>query len=162
MRNDNQKFTHESTELQSKEQEATEIDAINSEPVLASIKDGISERVNVLKEKAQFAQEKVSDNLSSAAEVVHQTSDETQEVLDKKSDKINQYAHQAIGKVNELGHRAGDALETSSNFVRKFDVAQSALQLKEKIRENPGVSLTVVGMFGIAFGILIGRARNSS
>ncbi len=128
---------------------------------IGSVKETIGSQVAVIKEKANLAQQKVSENLAAAAEVVHQKSDATQEALDYKTDKINEFAHNAIEKVNEFGHRAGDALVTSSDLVRKFDLAQSASQLKVKIKENPGISLSLVGIFGLALGLMIGRSRST-
>jgi ElaB/YqjD/DUF883 family membrane-anchored ribosome-binding protein len=136
------------------------IDNAENQPII-SVKEEIGNQINVIKEKAQLAQQKVSENLAVAAAVVHQKSDETQDVLDLKTDKINEFAHKTIERVNEFGHRAGEALVTSSDFVAKFDLAESTTQMKEKINENPAVSLTVAGIIGLTLGFLIGRTRPS-
>lgn len=125
------------------------------------IKEKVSEQINHLQDKTQVAKEKVSENLSSAADVVHTKSDQTQEFLDKKTDNFNTVAHKTIEKANEFGHRAGDLLNSSSEYVKNFDAEQTRQQVKEKIQNNPGVSLAVAGVFGLIIGLLIGRTNKS-
>jgi ElaB/YqjD/DUF883 family membrane-anchored ribosome-binding protein len=137
-------------------------EAVNkTEHTFDKIKEKVSEQIINLQDKTQFAKEKVSDNLSGAADVVHTKADQTQEFLDNKTDNFNAIAHQTIEKVNELGHRAGDVLNTSSEYVRNFDAEQTRQQVKEKIQNNPGISLAVAGVFGLIIGLLIGRNNKS-
>lgn len=102
---------------------------------------------------------KVSENLSGAAVKVHEKSDSAQEYLEAKAEKLNDYTHQAIGKVNQYGHKAGDALDVSSEYVKKFDFAETAQSVKSGIKDRPGTSIALVGVAGLLIGFLIGRSR---
>lgn len=132
-----------------------------TEQTLSKLKEKVSEQAGSIQEKSYIAKEKVSDNLSGAADTVHQKSDQTQEFLTKKTDEINKLAQRTIEKANELGHRAGDALNSSSEYVRNFDIQETRQQVKEKIQQNPGRSLVVAGVFGLLIGLLIGRTNKS-
>lgn len=132
-----------------------------TEHTFDAIKEKVSEQISNLQDKTQVAKEKVSENLSSAADVVHTKADQTQVFLDKKTDNFNAMAHQTIEKANDFGHRAGDVLNSSSEYVRNFDVEETRQQVKEKIQNNPGVSLAVAGVFGLIIGLLVGRSNKS-
>lgn len=132
-----------------------------AEQSVATLKEKVSEKFSTLQDKTQVAKEKVSENLSGVADKVHLKADQTQEFLDKKTDDINAMAHQTIEKVNELGHRAGDALNSSSEFIRNFDVEETRQQVKEKIQSNPGISLAVAGIFGLMIGLLLRRNKST-
>ena len=132
------------------------------------VKDDLKTKFGAIEEKANVYKEKVSDNLSGAAEKVHARSDTAQEYLNQKADIITEFAHQkadtindlahtTIGKANELGHRAADALSSSSDYLRNFDFEEARGQIKTTIRQKPELSLAVAGIFGLMLGLMIGR-----
>lgn len=137
--------------------------------ITESVEGLVESSTEGLTDKLGAAKLKLSDNLSVAAEKVHQKSDVAQDYLFEKSDKVNDFAHNTsdkmnsfahntIEKANHLGHRAADALDASSGYVRDFDFAEKREQVMGTIRERPEISIAIAGAFGLAVGLLIGRA----
>ena len=93
------------------------------------------------------------------AEKVHQKSDTTQEFLSKQADKANDYAHQTIDKANQLSHRAAESLNASAEYVKNFDLAETTQQIKKTMKQKPELTLTLVGIFGLLIGLIIGRRK---
>jgi ElaB/YqjD/DUF883 family membrane-anchored ribosome-binding protein len=133
----------------------------NVSPISEPIENIVESSTEVLSDKLGAVKLKLSDNLSVAAEKVHQTSDVAQDFLFDKSDKVNTFAHSTIEKASHLGHRAADALDASSGYVREFDMAEKRDQVLGTIRERPEISLAIAGAFGLAIGLLVGRAMGS-
>lgn len=132
-----------------------------TENAFAKMKDKVGEQISNVQDKSQVVKEKVSENLSTAADRVHLKSDQTQEFLDKKAEEITNLAHRTIEKANTLGHKAGDVLNSTSEYVRNFDVAETGKQVKATFKKNPGTSLLAVGIVGLLLGLLIGRNNKS-
>ena len=132
-----------------------------TEQTFGKIREKVGETVNTLQEKTQVVKESVSGNLLNVADKVHQRSDTTQEFLDKKTDELNALAHRTIEKANDLAHKAGDVLNSSSEFIKNFDIEETRKQVKTTVQENPGTSLVVAGVFGLLIGLLIGRNNKS-
>lgn len=121
------------------------------------VKQEASKQVGQISETADTYKTKVSDNLLDVAEKVHQKSDTAQDFLSKKADKANEYAHQTIDKANQISHQAADALNTSAEYVKNFDLAETTQQIKKTMKQKPELTLTLVGIFGLLIGLLIGR-----
>lgn len=133
--------------------------------------DASKSKIENLKEKASEVKEKVSANLSGAAETVHTKTDAVQENLSEKADKVgefaqqaagkvDEYAHQTVEKANQIGHKAAEVIASSSNYVRNFDIEETKQQVRENFRERPALTVAIAGVFGLIIGLLIGR-RNS-
>ncbi len=123
------------------------------------LKQEVQARANQIGDVAIGYKGKVSENMSVAADKVHQKSDTAQDFFSDKADLVNEYAHQTIGKVNQIGHKAADVLSVSSEYVKNFDIAETRQQVKETIREKPGASLAIAGVFGLLIGLLMGRKK---
>jgi ElaB/YqjD/DUF883 family membrane-anchored ribosome-binding protein len=139
--------------------ETTEAAVENTEAAgtLNLVKEELKNKFSQFEDKANIYKEKVSDNLSGAAGKVHEKSDTAQEYLNQKADSVNDFAHQTIGKANELGHRAAEALNTSSDYVRNFDLEEAGTRIKTTVQQRPEISIAVAGIFGLMLGLLIGR-----
>lgn len=115
---------------------------------------------------------KLADNLSTAASTVHDKADSVKEVADSGIDrtkdvletglgKANDLAHTAVAKANSIGHRTASAMESTSRYVKDFDLIEAKNDLKAKVAAKPELSLITAGFFGLAIGLLVGsRFRN--
>lgn len=110
---------------------------------------------------------KLADNLSTAANTVHDKSDSVKEAADSGIDKTknviesglgkaNSMAHTAVAKANSLGHRTASVMESTSQYVKDFDLAEAKEELKAKVAAKPELSLITAGFFGLAIGLLVG------
>lgn len=110
---------------------------------------------------------KLADNLSTAASTVHDRSDSVKEAADSGIDKTkhviesglgkaNDIAHTAVAKANSFGHKTASAIESTSQYVKDFDLGEAKDELKAKIAEKPELSLITAGFFGLAIGLLVG------
>ncbi len=106
--------------------------------------------------------EKIADNLAFAADTVHEKSDTAQEFLNSGAERVHDYAQTAIGKVNTLGHSAAEVLESSSDYVKDFNLAETREKLRYAITNRPDISLAVAGVFGLLLGLAIGRRTSRS
>lgn len=137
--------------------------------------ENLKNKANDVKEKVTSnlsgAAEKVSANLSGAADTVHTKTDAVQENLSGKADKVgefaqqaagkvDEYAHQTVEKANQIGHKAADAIASSSDYIKNFDLEETKQQVRESFREKPELTIAIAGIFGLLIGLLIGR-RNS-
>jgi len=107
--------------------------------------------------KLENAKGKISENLAGAAETLHTKADTAQEYLKEKADKLNETAHEKIEKANQFGHRAATAIESSSDYVKNFDIAEAGNKIKTTVKKNPQVGIALAGIFGLLIGILVGR-----
>ncbi len=121
-----------------------------------------------VEEKFDNTKEKISDNLSTAAEQVHRKSDTIQDFLSTKTENVEDYVRgktyeagdltqQTLDKANKAGHRAADALEYSSDYIRTFDVIEAKNSAIKTVRQNPEIGIVAAGIFGLMFGWFIGR-----
>ncbi|MEZ5347019.1 MAG: hypothetical protein R2681_15835 [Pyrinomonadaceae bacterium] len=128
----------------------------------------VKSKLAMVEEKFDNTKEKVSDKLSAAAGKVHEKSDSVQDYLDTKTDnaedfvrekayEAGDFTHQTIEKANKAGHRAAEALEHSSEYVRKFDVIEAKNNAIDTVKRNPEIGIAAAGIFGLVFGWLIGR-----
>lgn len=110
---------------------------------------------------------KLADNLSTAATTVHDKADSVKEVADSGIDrtkdalesglgKANDIAHTAVAKANSLGHKTASVMESTSQYVKDFDLREAKDELKAKVVERPELSLITAGFFGLAIGLLVG------
>ena len=128
-----------------------------AQDTIEKVKQEASKQVGQISETADAYKTKVSDNLSGVAEKVHQKSDTAQDFLSRKADKANEYVHQTIDKANQISHQAADALNTSAAYVKNFDLAETTQQVKKTMKQKPELTLTLVGIFALLIGLLIGR-----
>lgn len=133
--------------------------ADKTENTIDKIKKEVQVKAEKIGETASNHKGKVSDNLAGAADKVHEKSDTAQGFLSDKADVINEYAQQTIEKVNQIGHKAADALATSSDYVKNFDIAQKRQQVTATIKDKPELSIAIAGIFGLLIGLLIGRKK---
>jgi ElaB/YqjD/DUF883 family membrane-anchored ribosome-binding protein len=82
-----------------------------------------------------------SDKLQAAAETLHQ-----------KADRSGQPA-----EISALGHRAADWLERSANYVSEMEPQRMKSDIEDRVRRNPGRSLLIAGIVGLALGGLLRR-----
>jgi ElaB/YqjD/DUF883 family membrane-anchored ribosome-binding protein len=82
-----------------------------------------------------------ADKLQSAAETLHE-----------KADRSGQSA-----EISALGHRAADWLERSADYVSEMEPQRLKSDIEDKVRRNPGRSLLIAGIVGLALGSLMRR-----
>jgi ElaB/YqjD/DUF883 family membrane-anchored ribosome-binding protein len=82
-----------------------------------------------------------ADKLQSAAQTLHQ-----------KADRSGQQA-----EVSALGHRAADWLERSADYVNEMEPQRLKSDIESQVRRNPGRSLLIAGVVGLAIGGLLRR-----
>jgi len=114
------------------------------------VKENGTNLKNDIVAKAQDTINKVKAQASNKAEQISET---TAAYKAKVSDNLSGAAE----KVNQISHRAGDALNASSEYVKNFDLAETTQQVKKTIKQKPGFSLVIAGIFGLLIGLLIGR-----
>ncbi len=128
------------------------------------------EKLEVVEKKFDKTKEKVSDNLSNMAEKIHEKSDTAQEflshkvenaedVLRKKTYEAGDVTQQTLQKANELGHRAANAIDSSSEYIRNFDVSEAKQSVQNTFRENQVIGIAIAGTFGLLLGLIIGSKR---
>lgn len=82
-----------------------------------------------------------ADKLQAAAQTLHQ-----------KADRSGQPA-----EVSALGHRAADWLERSADYVNEMEPKRLKSDIENQVRRNPGRSLLIAGIVGLALGGLLRR-----
>src|SRR5215475_5352206 len=82
-----------------------------------------------------------ADKLQAAAETLHQ-----------KADRSGQST-----EVTALGHRAADWLERSADYVSEMEPQRLKSDIESQVRRNPGRSLLIAGIVGLALGGLLRR-----
>ncbi len=82
-----------------------------------------------------------ADKLQAAAQTLHQ-----------KADRSGQQT-----EVSALGHRAADWLERSADYVSEMEPQRLKSDIEDKVRRNPGRSLLIAGIVGLALGGLLRR-----
>jgi ElaB/YqjD/DUF883 family membrane-anchored ribosome-binding protein len=83
----------------------------------------------------------VADKLQSAAQTLHQ-----------KADRSGQST-----EVTAFGHRAAGWLERSADYVNEMEPQRLRTDLENQVRRNPGRSLLIAGIVGLALGGLLRR-----
>jgi ElaB/YqjD/DUF883 family membrane-anchored ribosome-binding protein len=66
-------------------------------------------------------------------------------------------APQAETGVARYGNQASTWLDQSAEYVRAFDAREANHRIREYIRRNPGRSLLMAGVAGLALGTLLRR-----
>jgi ElaB/YqjD/DUF883 family membrane-anchored ribosome-binding protein len=82
-----------------------------------------------------------ADKLQAAAEALHQ-----------KADRSGQST-----EVTSLGHRAADWLERSADYVSEMEPQRLKSDIEGQVRRNPGRSLLIAGIVGLALGGILRR-----
>jgi ElaB/YqjD/DUF883 family membrane-anchored ribosome-binding protein len=82
-----------------------------------------------------------ADKLQAAAQTLHQ-----------KADRSGQPS-----EVSALGHRAADWLERSADYVSEMEPQRLKSDIEDRVRRNPGRSLLIAGIVGLALGGLLRR-----
>jgi len=82
-----------------------------------------------------------ADKLQAAAQTLHQ-----------KADRSGQPT-----EVSALGHRAADWLERSADYVSEMEPQRLKSDIEDRVRRNPGRSLLIAGIVGLALGGLLRR-----
>jgi len=83
----------------------------------------------------------VADKLQTAAQTIHQ-----------KADRSGQPA-----EISALGHRAAGWLERSADYVNEMEPQRLKSDIENQVRRNPGRSLLIAGIVGLALGGLLRR-----
>jgi ElaB/YqjD/DUF883 family membrane-anchored ribosome-binding protein len=83
----------------------------------------------------------VADKLQSAAQTLHQ-----------KADRSGQSP-----EITAFGHRAAGWLERSADYVNEMEPQRLKSDLENQVRRNPGRSLLIAGIVGLALGGLLRR-----
>ena len=96
----------------------------------------------------------VSDNFSGVYEKNNQKSETSPEVL---TEQVNKPANKTGADTGRSGHRTENVLNASSEYLKNFDLAETTQQVKKTIKQNPGVSFAIAGIFGLLIGLLVGR-----
>jgi len=82
-----------------------------------------------------------ADKLQAAGQALHQ-----------KADRSGQPT-----EVSALGHRAADWLERSADYVSEMEPQRLKSDIEDKVRRNPGRSILIAGIVGLALGGLLRR-----
>ena len=82
-----------------------------------------------------------ADKLQAAAQTLHQ-----------KADRSGQSS-----EVSALGHRAADWLERSADYLTEMEPQRLKSDIENQVRRNPGRSLLIAGIVGLALGGLLRR-----
>jgi ElaB/YqjD/DUF883 family membrane-anchored ribosome-binding protein len=83
----------------------------------------------------------VADKLQAAATAIHQ-----------KADRSGQPP-----EVTAFGHRAAGWLERSADYVNEMEPQRLKTDIENQVRRNPGRSLLIAGIVGLALGGLLRR-----
>ncbi len=83
----------------------------------------------------------VADKLQAAAEALHH-----------KAERSGQQT-----ELSTFGHRAAGWLERSADYVNEMEPQRLKSDLENQVRRNPGRSLLVAGIVGLALGSLLRR-----
>ncbi len=83
----------------------------------------------------------VADKLQTAAQTIHQ-----------KADRSSQSA-----EISALGHRAAGWLERSADYLSEMEPERLRSDIENQVRRNPGRSLLIAGIVGLALGGLLRR-----
>ena len=82
-----------------------------------------------------------ADKLQAAAETIHQ-----------KADRSGQSS-----EVTALGHRVAGWLEHSADYVNEMEPERLKSDIENQVRRNPGRSLLIAGIVGLALGGILRR-----
>ncbi|HEY8459387.1 MAG TPA: hypothetical protein VIM99_03350 [Blastocatellia bacterium] len=82
-----------------------------------------------------------ADKLQAAAQTLHQ-----------KADRSGQPT-----EISALEHRAADWLERSADYVSEIEPQRLRSDIESQVRRNPGRSLLIAGIVGMALGGLLRR-----
>ncbi|HEU0179542.1 MAG TPA: hypothetical protein VFV58_35360 [Blastocatellia bacterium] len=82
-----------------------------------------------------------ADKLQAAAQTLHQ-----------KADRSGQPT-----EISALGHRTADWLERSADYVSEMEPQRLKSDIESQVRRNPGRSLLIAGIVGLALGGLLRR-----
>jgi len=75
--------------------------------------------------------------------------------LDSAASAVHERADNLLGpRVAGAAHGAADALQSSADYLREHDLGQMADDVRDLVRNNPGVAL----LGAAALGFLVGRA----
>lgn len=83
----------------------------------------------------------VADKLQAAAQTLHQKAE--------RSDRQTEFS--------TFEHRAADWLERSANYINEMEPQRLKSDIENQIRRNPGRSLLIAGVVGLALGGLLRR-----
>jgi ElaB/YqjD/DUF883 family membrane-anchored ribosome-binding protein len=83
----------------------------------------------------------VADKLQAAAQTLHQKAE--------RSGRQTEFS--------TFGHRAADWLERSANYVNEMEPQRLKSDIEDQVRRNPGRSLLIAGVVGLALGGLLRR-----
>lgn len=82
-----------------------------------------------------------ADKLQAASQTLHE-----------KADRSGQPA-----EISALGHRAADWLERSADYVSEMEPQRLKSDIEDRVRRNPGRSILIAGIVGLALGGLLRR-----
>ncbi|MGH9752005.1 MAG: hypothetical protein ACREA2_04420 [Blastocatellia bacterium] len=82
-----------------------------------------------------------ADKLQAAAQTLHE-----------KADRSGQPS-----EISALEHRAADWLERSADYVSEMEPQRLKSDIEDRVRRNPGRSLLIAGIVGLALGGLLRR-----
>jgi len=74
------------------------------------------------------------------------------QTLHEKADRSGQPA-----EISALGHRAADWLERSADYLSEMEPQRLKSDIEDQVRRNPGRSLLIAGIVGLALGGLLRR-----
>ena len=83
----------------------------------------------------------VADKLQTAAETLHQ-----------KAERSGQQT-----EFSAFGHRAASWLERSADYINEMEPQRLKSDIENQVRRNPGRSLLIAGVVGLALGGLLRR-----
>ena len=119
-----------------------------------SISD-IAARANHSINKARALNKKtVSVNQSDTAEKNHRKSETSQESSTSRS---NANDGKTGGKIDQSAAWTANVVDASSEYIKNFDLAKTTQKVKKTIKQNPGFSFAIAGIFGLFIGLMVGR-----
>lgn len=124
-------------------------------------KSNFGEKFNDLKttaaEKLEGAKTAVSTGFDTSKTTVvdklHQAADSIQQKVDASENSDS--------NLTKYGQKASEILNTSADYIEKFEPNQLTTGVQNHVKDNPGRSLLIAGAVGLLLGLLFKNRRSS-
>jgi ElaB/YqjD/DUF883 family membrane-anchored ribosome-binding protein len=122
--------------------------------------------MNRTEHESEFDIERRSERASSASEEWRQRDSIFKQIRTTAADKLQaaaQTLHQKADRsgqsaeASSMGHRAANWLERSADYVNEMEPQRLKSDIESQVRRNPGRSLLIAGIVGLALGGLLRR-----
>lgn len=120
-------------------------------------KEKVEGNLDLATQKTEDLKGRVSNNISNIADKIHHGADSGKAFLDERVEKTNVLAHQALDKASQIGHQAADAISSSSEYIKNFDLENAKDSVKTAIKDKPEALVLAVGIIAFAVGYMVGK-----